>query len=147
MVKIIFFFKWESSFPKVSDLRIAICCCFVFWYATHLNMPVHHLSWRRHQMKTFSALMALCTGNPPVTHKPATRKMFPFDDVIMWKSGRIRIPILSSMMATSDDEVGVLTTPGFQYLSKENNTERKKKLHFFIYPKTETQINWTLSTC
>ena len=75
-------------------------------------------TWWRHQMETFSALLAICAGNSPVSgefptqrpvtrsfdvffdvrliqrlskhrspvnsHKwPVTRKMFPFDDVIM----------------------------------------------------------------
>ena len=43
------------------------------------------LTTKEHQT---SALLALCDGNPPVTggsqHRgPVTRKMFPFDDVIM----------------------------------------------------------------
>ena len=55
------------------------------------------LSWWRHQMETFFAELAicatsklrvtgLCAGNSPVNSPykwPATRKMFPFDDVIM----------------------------------------------------------------
>ena len=35
--------------------------------------------WWRHQMETFSALLVLCVGNSPIT-----RKIFPFDNVIMW---------------------------------------------------------------
>ena len=46
----------------------AICHC---W--THLLYPLHYhpyyliISWWRHQMKTFSALLALCEGKPPIT--------------------------------------------------------------------------------
>ena len=40
-------------------------------------------SWWRHQMETFSALLALCAGNPPVTgefpsQRPATRSFYFF---------------------------------------------------------------------
>ena len=42
------------------------------------NTPVDPLSWWRHQMETFCALLALCEGNPPVTggfpsQRPVTR--------------------------------------------------------------------------
>ena len=42
--------------------------------------------WWRHQMETFSALLALCAGNPPVTgrfplHRPVTRSFDVFFDV------------------------------------------------------------------
>ena len=41
--------------------------------------------WWRLEMETFefSALLSLYKGNPPVHKRPITRKMFPFDDVIM----------------------------------------------------------------
>ena len=43
-------------------------------------------SWWRHQIATFSALLALCEGNPPVTggfpsHSPVTRSFDVFFDV------------------------------------------------------------------
>ena len=45
-------------------------------------------------METFSALLAICAGNLPVTdefpaQRPVTRKMVPLDDVIMVKKQRI----------------------------------------------------------
>ena len=33
------------------------------------NQPIpNHITWWRYQMETFSALLALCEGNPPVTN-------------------------------------------------------------------------------
>ena len=44
------------------------------------------LSWWRHQMETFSALLAICAGNSPVpgefpTQRPATRSFYVFFDL------------------------------------------------------------------
>ena len=46
------------------------------------------LSWWHHQMETFSAVLVLCEGNPPViggftSQMASYTEMFPFDDVIM----------------------------------------------------------------
>ena len=46
----------------------------------------HCLPWRRHQMETFSALLALCAGNSPVTGEfptqwPVTRSFDVFFDL------------------------------------------------------------------
>ena len=42
-----------------------------------------YLSWWRHQMKTFSALLALCAGNSPVTGKfPSQRPVTRSFDVV-----------------------------------------------------------------
>ena len=46
------------------------------------------ISWWRHQMETFSALLALCAGNPPVTgefpsQRPVTRSFDVFFDLCM----------------------------------------------------------------
>ena len=55
------------------------------------NKPEEHSrnglnAWWRHQMKTFSALLALCAGNPPVTgeftaQRPVTRSFGVFFDL------------------------------------------------------------------
>ena len=37
--------------------------------------------WWRHQMKIFSALLALCVGNAPVTDRPVTRSFDVFFDL------------------------------------------------------------------
>ena len=47
-------------------------------------------SWWRHQMETFSALLAICAGNSPVTgefppQKPVTRSLYIFFDLLLNK--------------------------------------------------------------
>ena len=49
-----------------------------------------HKPWWRHQMETFSALLALCAGNPPVTggfplQRPVTRSVCVFFDLRLYK--------------------------------------------------------------
>ena len=50
-------------------------------------MPVRRRrSWRRHQMETFSALLAICAGNSPVagefpTQRPVARSFYVFFDL------------------------------------------------------------------
>ena len=52
--------------------------------------PLHYFTWWRHQMETFSALLALCVGNSPVpgefpTHRPVTRSFDVFFDLCLNK--------------------------------------------------------------
>ena len=37
-------------------------------------MPNQHSAWWRHQIKTFSALLAICAGNSPVTGESPTQR-------------------------------------------------------------------------
>ena len=58
----------------------------MYMQTTELKQNAHHCSWRRHQMETCSALLALCEGNPPVTggfpsQRPVTRSLDAFFDV------------------------------------------------------------------
>ena len=51
---------------------------------------IHWLPWWRHQMETFSALLAICAGNSPVpgefpTQRPATRSFDVFFDLHLIK--------------------------------------------------------------
>ena len=51
----------------------AHCCCWRFKYSK---------SWWRHEMETFSALMAICAGNSPVpAQRPVTRSFDIFFDL------------------------------------------------------------------
>ena len=72
----------------VSNNKILITCrrklwiIEIFWNDIEICIntlkPEHNRrnSWRRHQMETFSALLALCEGNSPVTCKfPSQRPM------------------------------------------------------------------------
>ena len=75
-----------------------------------------HFQWWRHQMETFSALLALCEGNRPVTgrfpsRRPATRKLDVFCDLRLNKrlSKQLRLrwfetpsrPLYTSLWCTS----------------------------------------------
>ena len=54
--------------------------------ATHLKIWHPYISWWRHQMETFSALLAICAGNSPVpgefpAQRPVTRSFDVFFDL------------------------------------------------------------------
>ena len=54
---------------------------------------VLHEPWWRHQMETFSALLAICAGNSPVSgefpaQRPVTRSFDVFFDVRVWVNTR-----------------------------------------------------------
>ena len=54
-------------------------------------MPASALTWWRHQMETFSALLALCEGNTPITgefpsQRPVTRG-FDVSVICAWTNG------------------------------------------------------------
>ena len=54
--------------------------------ALHYTKLTDQLSWWRHQMETFSALLAICVGNSPVpgefpTQRPVTRSFDVFFDL------------------------------------------------------------------
>ena len=51
----------------VSTVRIYHSDGTVSWHALLHQVRVGSLTWWRHQMETFSALLALCAGNSPVT--------------------------------------------------------------------------------
>ena len=53
---------------------------------TYVKILTNGRSWSRHQMETFSALLAICAGNSPVTGKfptlrPVTRSFDVFFDL------------------------------------------------------------------
>ena len=54
----------------------------------HRTLHNRHLSWWRHQMETFSALLALCAGNSPVPvnspHKGQWRGALMFSLICVW---------------------------------------------------------------
>ena len=55
------------------------------------NSPTIHAPWWRHQMETFSALLAICAGNSPVlgefpAQRPVTRSFDVFFDLRLNKS-------------------------------------------------------------
>ena len=60
--------------------------CWRFVRETHHSQKASNVAWWRHQMKTFSALLALCRRNSPVTgefptQRPVTRSFDVFFDL------------------------------------------------------------------
>ena len=92
--------QWEDSFLFNGTLVTALYRCSIPWklLVPRLLMPwlltlpclLPFLLWWRHQMETFSALLALCEGNPPVTggfpsQRPGTRSFDIFFDLCLNK--------------------------------------------------------------
>ena len=73
--------EWECWF----------CAIFSYWMEyvykwVRLRWSILKLSWWRHQMETFSALLVICAGNSPVpgefpTQRPVTRSFHVFFDL------------------------------------------------------------------
>ena len=61
--------------------------CVIYWHGTCASVTwLPCMSWWRHQMVTFSALLAICAGNSPVpgefpTQRPVTRSFDVFFDL------------------------------------------------------------------
>ena len=58
----------------------------LFWFAVVWYRASLSISWWRHQMETFSALLAICAGNSPVTgefptQRPVTRSFDVYFDL------------------------------------------------------------------
>ena len=68
-------------------------CCFTFPYAINIWCYTAigcDMSWWRHQMETFSALLAICAENSPASgefpaHRPVTRSFHVFFDLCLNK--------------------------------------------------------------
>ena len=61
-------------------------CTICKWYNNNHENTVHPITWWRHQMETFSALLAFCAGNSPVTgefpaQRPVTQSIDVFFDM------------------------------------------------------------------
>ena len=73
---------WPCVFSRIHWLTLA---------SNHVNVPTVCSSfltppWWRHQMETFSALLAICAGKSPVTaQRPATRGFDVFFDLLLNK--------------------------------------------------------------
>ena len=72
---------WKYSY----DMHYFPCIFFSLWCCRI------HFSWWRHQMETFSALLALCAGNSPVTgefptQRPVTQSLM-FSLICAWRNG------------------------------------------------------------
>ena len=60
------------------------CCCYYWWWCGNGDGGGDADAWWRHQMETFSALLAICAGNSPVTGEfPTQRPMTRSFDVLL----------------------------------------------------------------
>ena len=78
----------ESEFPSDEFRRsvLNVIMHIMSQLSKLTDMEITHLSWWRHQMETFSALLAICAGNSPVsgefpTQRPVTRSFDIFFDL------------------------------------------------------------------
>ena len=81
------------AFPDYDDICLGKKAKTSITHWTHSRHPIHHphifgvyITWWRHQMETFSALLAHCAGNSPVTgefpaQRPLTRSFNVFFDL------------------------------------------------------------------
>ena len=72
---------WDNRGDKASRCISRMSQCDHIWYSNAL-----HITWWRHQMESFSALLAFCAGNSPVTgefavQRPVTRCFDVFFDL------------------------------------------------------------------
>ena len=81
-------FQWNNDHQRFMYIVVT-------WYLHEMQqnsgmifsfMPLHGYIIRRHQMETFSVLLALCAGNSPVTgefpaQRPVTRSLAVFFDL------------------------------------------------------------------
>ena len=92
-------FKYTSRIPyRLPVAKVLNTSRWVYCFTSHqlayhwrTEWSTHHwngnlITWWRHQMETFSALLALCAGNSPVTgefpsHRPVTRSFDVFFDL------------------------------------------------------------------
>ena len=86
----------ESLFGRSFIKKVQVYLFAVSWPRPHICSWWHYSSpWWRHQMETFSALLALCVGNSPVTGEfpsqwPVTRSFDVFFDILLNKRSSIQ---------------------------------------------------------
>ena len=104
---------------------------------TLANENISHTSstWWRHQMETFSALLAICEGNSPVTgeflaQRPVTRSLM-FSLICAWISGWV-----------NNREDGDLR----QHLAHYDVTVMKKQVQLAVHEMTKWKIIIELSS-
>ena len=82
-------YRWPVNFTRVrTKMRKAVPISWLSlsWFEGRLYTGSRLSTWWRHQMETFSALLAICAGNSPVSgefpaQRPVTRSFDVFLDV------------------------------------------------------------------
>ena len=73
--------RYQNNFRRLLSLGNLYPVAVVFENVLYFCHP-----WWRHQMETFSALLAICAGDSPVTLRPVTRSFDVFFD-LRWING------------------------------------------------------------
>ena len=73
----------STSFISRNPIRLIIIYIAIYWST---QTAILSISWWRHQMETFSAVLAICAGNSPVpgefpSQRPVTRSFDVFFDL------------------------------------------------------------------
>ena len=72
------------TFLVQNDCHTTVICLFT-QQKTRWNLSLGGHAWWRHHMKTFSPLLAICTGNSPVTGEfPAQRPVTLLSFICVW---------------------------------------------------------------
>ena len=79
----VFIMALERNMKHIPQ-KVTIACD--DWWSFNWHQTMKQSSWRRHQMQTFSVLLAFCAGNSPVTgefptQRPVTRSFDIFFDL------------------------------------------------------------------
>ena len=77
---------WDLWAGSIGSACLRIPCIYGYAISCQHNVPQSTTPWWRHQMETFSALMAICAGNSPVpgefpTQMPVTRSFDVYFDL------------------------------------------------------------------
>ena len=77
----------DENFVRMTTFRFQ---CSLWFAAVSHKSGTQFITWWRHQMETFSALLAICAGNSPVTgefptQRPVTRSFDVFFDLRLFK--------------------------------------------------------------
>ena len=131
------------------------CCFIVIWDVKYCqcdslqNLPmttvrfgVLRCAWWRHQMKAFSALLAICAGNSPVTGEfPAQRTVTRSFDVFFYL--RLNKPLSKQWWGWWFE---TLTRPLWRHCNGLIAWEPRHLSHWsYVYLRMETLVNRTIS--
>ena len=100
-------------------------------------VQINALAWWRHQMETFSALLALCEGNPPVTSlRPVTRS-FDVSLTCAWTNGwAINQDIGDLRLCGAYYDVTVMGITKYTLKREDPNKTRSRRMSYTSWEKS-----------